>query len=114
MFWAAFSAITSIMSAQANEFARSASAAAAMSALKNEKMWNMNVMRENADTTYDKSLLESYNTGIDPMTGSTATVLAHNDAVLRGEAVFREDQYNKQIKALREQSKMRFLGISLE
>ena len=94
-----------------NALANRQSAKAQMKALQEEKNWNIGVMERNAEDVFERSMLESWGAGIDPMTGSTAAVIASNEAVLRDEIGFRASQYDTQIKNLRAQSKQKYLGI---
>lgn len=87
------------------------SARAAMSALKNEKAWNLSVMRQNIVDTRERSVLDSWSSGIDPTTGTMAALIGSNENVLRNEMNFREEQYDIQLKNLKAQSKQKYLGI---
>lgn len=87
------------------------SARAAMSALKSEKAWNLGVMRQNIEDTFERSLLDAWGSGIDPSSGSMAALLYSNENTLRNEMNFREEQYDIQLKNLNAQSKQKFLGI---
>lgn len=87
------------------------SARAKMAALSNEKAWNLNVMRRNKADVYASNILESWGSGINPMTGSNAAVIMGNQAVLQDEINFREQQYDIEMKNLKAQSKQKFLGL---
>lgn len=87
------------------------SARAKMSALKNEKAWNLNVMRRNKADVYASNILESWGSGINPMTGSNLAVITGNQAVLQDEINFREQQYDTELRNLKAQSKQKFLGL---
>lgn len=87
------------------------SARAAMSALKNEKTWNLGVMRQNIIDTRERSYLESWSSGIDSSSGTMAALIGSNENVLRNEMNFREEQYDIQLKNLKAQSKQKYLGI---
>lgn len=91
--------------------AKRASAKASMAALEEEKNWNLGVMERNIMDIQDRSMLSSWGAGINPMTGSTAEIIAENEATLRKELGFRASQYDKQIGALEAQSKQKYLGI---
>ena len=86
-------------------------ARARMSALKQEKAWNLGVMRRNKEDVYASNILSSYASGINPMTGSNAAVILGNQAVLQDEINFQEQQYNMELKNLKAQSKQKFLGL---
>lgn len=96
-----------ITSASANREA----ARARMAALSNEKTWNLNVMRRNKADVYASNVLESWNSGINPMTGSNAAVILGNQATIQDEINFREQQYDIEMKNLEAQSKQKFLGL---
>lgn len=91
--------------------ARRESAKAQMAALEKEKNWNLGVMEKNIMDIQDRSMLSSWGAGINPMTGSTAGIIAENEATLRGELAFRSQQYDTQIGNLEAQSKTKYLGI---
>ena len=86
-------------------------ARAQMAALQEEKTWNLGVMRRNKEDVYAANILQSWGSGINPMTGSNAAVIAGNQAVLQDEINFRERQYDIELKALKAQSKQKYLGI---
>ena len=87
------------------------SARAKMSALSNEKAWNLNVMRKNKADVYARNILESWGSGINPMTGSNLAIIMGNQAVLQDEINFREQQYDIEMKNLKAQSKQKYLGL---
>lgn len=87
------------------------SARAAMSALQSEKAWNLGVMRQNIIDTRERSVLDSWSSGIDSSSGTMAALINSNENVLRNEMNFREEQYNIALKNLRAQSKQKYLGI---
>lgn len=87
------------------------SARASMAALDAEKSWNLGVMRQNKIDTYARNILDSWGSGIDPMTGSNRAVIENNQRVLQDEINFREQQYDIQLENLRAQSKQKFLGL---
>lgn len=86
-------------------------ARAKMAALEAEKTWNIGVMRRNKTDVYASNILQSWGSGINYTTGSTATVIANNQKVLEEEIKFQEQQYDTQIANLRAQSKQKFLGV---
>lgn len=86
-------------------------ARAKMSALSNEKTWNLNVMRRNKADVYASNILESWGSGINSMTGSNLAVIMGNQAVLQDEINFREQQYDIEMKNLKAQSKQKYLGL---
>lgn len=86
-------------------------ARAKMSALKQEKAWNLGVMRRNKEDVYASNILSSYASGINPMTGSNAAVILGNQQVLQDEINFQESQYNAELKNLKAQSKQKYLGL---
>lgn len=94
-----------------NASASRKSARAAMSALKSEKAWNLGVMRQNIIDTRERSVLDSWSSGIDSTTGTMAALINSNENVLRNEMNFREEQYNIALKNLKAQSKQKYLGI---
>lgn len=87
------------------------SARAKMSALKNEKAWNLSVMRRNKADVYASNILSSWEAGINPTTGSNAAVILGNQAVLQDEINFQERQYDIEMKNLEAQSKQKYLGL---
>lgn len=87
------------------------SARAKMSALSNEKAWNLSVMRRNKADVYASNILSSWGSGINPMTGSNAAVILGNQSVLQDEINFQERQYDIEMKNLEAQSKQKFLGL---
>ena len=103
----AMSTASGITGASANR----TSARAEMKALESERQWNLGVMEQNLVDTRERSLLSSYESGIDPMTGSNFAVIESNERVLRDEMNFRNRQYLTQIGNARAQSKQKFLGI---
>lgn len=91
--------------------AKRKAARAQMAALEAEKTWNLGVMRRNKADVYASNILQSWGSGINYTTGSTAAVIANNQQVLEEEIKFQEQQYNTQIANLRAQSKKKHLGI---
>lgn len=87
------------------------SARAKMSALSEEKAWNLSVMRRNKADVYASNILSSWGSGINPMTGSNAAVILGNQATLQDEINFRERQYDTELRNLEAQSKQKFLGL---
>ena len=87
------------------------SARAKMSALGEEKAWNLGVMRRNKADAYASNILSSWGSGINPMTGSNAAVILGNQAVLQDEINFQERQYDIEMKNLEAQSKQKYLGL---
>jgi hypothetical protein len=87
------------------------SARAKMSALSEEKAWNLGVMRRNKADVYANNILSSWGSGINPMTGSNAAVILGNQAVLQDEINFRERQYDTELRNLEAQSKQKYLGL---
>lgn len=87
------------------------SARAQMSALENEKNWNIDVMARNAEFIKSRSMLQSWGAGINPMTGSTAAIIAQNESVLAGEIGHTAQEYDRRIHNLEAQSKQKFLGL---
>ena len=87
------------------------SARAKMSALANEKAWNLSVMRRNKEDVYASNILQSWGSGINPMTGSNLAVIMGNQAVLQDEIAFQERQYDIEMKNLKAQSKQKYLGL---
>ena len=87
------------------------SARAQLSALRQESAWNLNTMRKNRINTFYNQQLESWNSGIDPTTGSTAAIILNNQNTLQEEINFQEQQYAIQMKNLKAQSKQKFLGL---
>lgn len=87
------------------------SARAKMAALESEKAWNLNVMRRNKADVYASNILESWGSGINPMTGSNAAVIRENQKVLQEEIDFRGQQYDIEIANLKAQSKQKYLGL---
>lgn len=101
----------SIVSGAMGASAARKAARAKMSALKQEKAWNLGVMRRNKEDAYANNILSSYASGINPMTGSNAAVILGNQAVLQDEINFQEQQYNTELKNLKAQSKQKYLGL---
>ena len=91
--------------------ANRASARAKMSALSNERLWNLDVMRRNKSDVYARNILDSWGSGINPFTGSNAGVILGNQAVLQDEINFQERQYDIEMKNLKAQSKQKYLGL---
>lgn len=87
------------------------SARAKMSALSNEKAWNLSVMRRNKADVYASNILSSWASGINPMTGSNAAVILGNQQVMQDEINFQERQYDIEMKNLKAQSKQKYLGL---
>lgn len=87
------------------------SARAEMKALENERWWNLGVMEQNLVDTRERSLLSSYESGIDPMTGSNFAIIEENARVMRDEMNFMNKQYLTKIGNARAQSKQQFLGL---
>lgn len=86
-------------------------ARAQMAALEAEKTWNIGAMRRNKADVYASNVLQSWGSGINYATGSTAAVIANNQQVLEDEIKFQEQQYDIQIANLRAQSKKKYLGV---
>ena len=87
------------------------SARAKMSALNNERAWNLSVMRRNKADVYAHNILESWGSGINPATGSTVAIISGNQAVLEDEISFQKRQYDMEMRNLEAQSKQKFLGL---
>lgn len=102
---------TNMISGALNASAARESARAKMAALQKEKVWNLNVMRRNKADVYASNILESWGSGINPMTGSNLAVIMGNQAVLQDEINFREQQYDTELRNLEAQSKQKFLGL---
>lgn len=101
----------SVVSGAMSASAARESARAKMSALSNEKAWNLSVMRRNKADVYASNILSSWGSGINPMTGSNAAVILGNQAVLQDEINFQERQYDIEMKNLESQSKQKYLGL---
>ena len=101
----------SLISGAMSAAAARESARAKMSALTEEKAWNIGVMRRNKADVYASNILSSWGSGINPMTGSNAAVILGNQATLQDEINFRERQYDTELRNLEAQSKQKFLGL---
>lgn len=101
----------SLISGALNASAQRQAARAKMSALRLERNYNLGVMRRQKEDVYASNILESYGSGINPMTGSNLAVIQGNQAVLQDEINFQEQQYNTELKNLKAQSKQKFLGL---
>lgn len=107
----AFNFGMNMVSGALNASAARETARAKMAALSTEKAWNLNVMRRNKEDVYAHNILESWGSGINPATGSTAAIISGNQAVLQDEINFQERQYDIEMKNLKAQSKQKFLGL---
>lgn len=87
------------------------SARAELSALREEKAWNIGVMRQNAIDTYASDILSSYASGIDSSTGSNAAIISRNQSTLSSEIAHQSKMYDIQTKQANAASKKKFLGI---
>lgn len=101
------SVISGAMQASANR----EKARAQMSALASSWRWNKRVLQQNKLDAYASNLLESWGAGIKGTTGSTAAVIANNQAVLQSNIDYQQEQYDTQMKNLKAQSKEKYLGI---
>lgn len=101
----------SLISGAMSAAAARESARAKMSALGEEKAWNLGVMRRNKADAYASNILSSWGSGINPMTGSNSAVILGNQAVLQDEINFRERQYDTELRNLEAQSKQKYLGL---
>jgi hypothetical protein len=102
---------TNILSGALGASANRKAARASIKALKEEKAWNLGVMARNKADVYASNILESFGSGINPMTGSNRAVIEGNQQVLQDEIDFRRRQYDVELKNLKAQSKQKFLGI---
>lgn len=100
-----------IISGALNASAVRQQAQAQASATREERDYNLGVMRQNKIDTYASNILQSWGSGIDPFTGSTNAVIQSNQNVLQSEINFQESQYNRQIANYEAQGKYKFLGI---
>lgn len=91
--------------------AKRESARAEMAALTQSWQFNKGVLQQNKIDTYASNILQSWGSGINYATGSTAAVIQNNQRVLQNAIDFQESQYQTQMANLRAQSKQRFLGI---
>lgn len=110
-FFSFYNTAISTIAGAMNASAARESARAKIAALKLEKNWNINVMKQSAEDTYAKNVLSAFGSGISSSTGSTSAVIANNQRVLQDEIKFREAQYDIELRNLKAQSKQTYLGI---
>lgn len=107
----AVSAVTGVASGIFSASANRQAARANMKAIKSESAWNIGVMKRNKEDVLQQNFLQSYASGIDYSTGSTAEVIENNQEVLQREIDFQKEQYDIAYKTAKAQSKQRYLGI---